>query len=114
MPANDSPSATKSESELYSLAAHKRQTWFLIPESEVHPLAKFVGHAFDIAAGAALALEIIQSAALAREAIRDGETDSFPALNISDSEILMRFALAAIHGLRNEAQFQIKHLNEVE
>lgn len=111
MPTNDRPSATKSESELYGLAAHKRQTWFLTPESEVHPLAKFVGYAFDITAGAALALEIIQSSALAREAIQNGETDSLPVLNISDSEILMRFALAAIHGLRNEAQFQINYLN---
>jgi hypothetical protein len=91
-------------------AVHEPFSWFS-EEAKDYPLANFVGLTRDVCNGIETCLEIINSAALDREAAEDGN-DVIPAINTFEADNLLRLAMAASRLMAYEAEGAIKWINE--
>lgn len=84
---------------------------WLSDDAKRYPMAVFVERAHDMAAGLALALEMVESAELNRmdPDAYDGEV---PVLDGCDTFIMLRFAIAAARSMHELAGKEISWLNE--
>ncbi len=87
----------------------------LVPDADISQHeGEFLVEIADLSSGAALCMELVMASELERSMIMDGSSDELakPILNLRDTEVAGRFAIAALRLLSHHAEMRIERLND--
>ena len=82
---------------------------WLTDDARRYPGAEFTTRAYDMAAGIARVLQLVERSEMDR---RDAIPESPPALTVGDSGTLLRFAIAAAQALATQARDRMAWMDE--
>ena len=95
----------------YGKSLHRHYSFIpkgVAPHDESH--ARFLERVMDISQGAALCMELAGASDDVRNCIIDGAENVTPVLNITDTAIAFRFAIAALQMLGAETQSTLERM----
>ena len=108
-------SSTSANEDTIAPAVHEPFTW-LVAGKENDPNAQFAALTMDICRGIKTCLDLVNSSNLTRQ-LNDGLTvaeAASPTLGVSNTERLLRLAIASTVLLGDRAEEQVGHFNRIE